>query len=405
MNWQNIYKNLKVKSEILKRKSDFLKILKSGMKENEKIYLYGDKQIIKFVAYIFNVCNYKSKLVIANTNTVHNALPIQSDAVISDIVAQKGKIIAIYSILEKLNTCILAAGEINHFYNMWTVNNELISLYKNTIHDNMLSISQIDFMITEKCSLKCSECLNLMQYYEKPQNLSLALLKKTIRDFMESVDEIGELHILGGEPFMNPEIYEICQYTASFSNIKSVVIFSNGTIVPNEEKLKLLDKEKTIFYFSEYGVEKQRIDSIIEILKKKHFLYHKEDYTKEKWIKHSAFLPNNLGKESIDELYAKCDGRKCPTILSNKFFVCEYIANAVRLGAIPYDAGNWISIEETKDLKMQLKTYMKRDSAPNACYFCDRLVYRDEASKQYVEPGRQLKLPLEYKRISENTRG
>ena len=31
----------------------------------------------------------------------------------------------------------------------------------------------MDVVITERCSLKCKDCANLMQYYEKPQNSDL----------------------------------------------------------------------------------------------------------------------------------------------------------------------------------------------------------------------------------------
>ena len=42
-------------------------------------------------------------------------------------------------------------------------------------------------MITEKCSMKCKDCSNLMQYYENPINSDLNLLLKSIDKVMNSV--------------------------------------------------------------------------------------------------------------------------------------------------------------------------------------------------------------------------
>ena len=40
-------------------------------------------------------------------------------------------------------------------------------------------------MITTKCSLKCRNCSNLMQYYTKPQDTELNQLFKSIDNLMK----------------------------------------------------------------------------------------------------------------------------------------------------------------------------------------------------------------------------
>ena len=44
------------------------------------------------------------------------------------------------------------------------------------ITGNKLIVKSIDVQITEKCSLKCKDCCNLMQYYERPQDSNLEIL-------------------------------------------------------------------------------------------------------------------------------------------------------------------------------------------------------------------------------------
>ena len=62
-----------------------------------------------------------------------------------------------------------------------------------------LNIKNLDVQITERCSLKCSHCSNLMQFYEKPVNEDLDLLFSSLDRFMECVDKIYEFRVLGGD--------------------------------------------------------------------------------------------------------------------------------------------------------------------------------------------------------------
>ena len=48
-----------------------------------------------------------------------------------------------------------------------------------------------------------------MQYYKKPQNSEINVLFKSIERFMECIDNLDEFRVLGGDPFMNKELYKI----------------------------------------------------------------------------------------------------------------------------------------------------------------------------------------------------
>ncbi len=38
---------------------------------------------------------------------------------------------------------------------------------ENDKNNNILNVKHLDLVLTEKCSLKCKDCSNLMQYYAK----------------------------------------------------------------------------------------------------------------------------------------------------------------------------------------------------------------------------------------------
>ena len=57
----------------------------------------------------------------------------------------------------------------------------------------MLFIRSVDLILTEKCSLKCKDCANLMQYYEKPINIESEELIGDLHDICSIADEINEI--------------------------------------------------------------------------------------------------------------------------------------------------------------------------------------------------------------------
>ena len=65
----------------------------------------------------------------------------------------------------------------------------------------------VDIVITEKCSMKCVDCSNLMQFFEKPINYKIEDMTEAIDLICSYAHEIYEFRVIGGEPFMNKDIH------------------------------------------------------------------------------------------------------------------------------------------------------------------------------------------------------
>ena len=92
------------------------------------------------------------------------------------------------------------------------------------VDDEKIRIHTLDWVITEKCSLKCRDCSNLMQYYKKPENIYIEQLKDEMYNLLKVVDEIMDLRIIGGEPFMHTEMFNIIREFLLCEQIKNVSI-------------------------------------------------------------------------------------------------------------------------------------------------------------------------------------
>ena len=87
------------------------------------------------------------------------------------------------------------------------------------VTNNKRVLKSIDVQITEKCSLRCKDCSNLMQYYERPVNDDLDKMFLALDRFIECIDKIYEFRVLGGDPFMNKELHKIIDKLVSYKKV------------------------------------------------------------------------------------------------------------------------------------------------------------------------------------------
>ena len=133
--------------------------------------------------------------------------------------------------------------------------------------DTKTYLRSVDVVITERCSMNCESCCNLMQYYERAKNTDEAILK-AIDIMSKNVDHISEYRIIGGEPLMNKKWAEITKGILDQDPNRTVYIYTNGTICPKDEVLEILRGRKVHFYITDYDDLSKNIDALIKSLNK-----------------------------------------------------------------------------------------------------------------------------------------
>ncbi len=118
----------------------------------------------------------------------------------------------------------------------------------------------IQWHITEKCNFNCVHC------YKEPfrKDLSFEQLKivaDRIKEFVEEKNYSLTISITGGEPFLKQEVYELVSYIDKFSCVVGINFITNGSIIPDEKKLKSLSKFNKI-YISLESIDPQINDII-----------------------------------------------------------------------------------------------------------------------------------------------
>ena len=70
----------------------------------------------------------------------------------------------------------------------------------------------LEIPITTKCSLRCKGCSNLIPCYKKQSDYDINILVKSIKMFLECINNIVYVRVLGGEPFLSRNLYRVIKY-------------------------------------------------------------------------------------------------------------------------------------------------------------------------------------------------
>lgn len=267
------------------------------------------------------------------------------------------------------------------------------------LNQNKLFLRSIDLIITERCSLKCKDCSNLMQYYKNPKNGDIDMLLKSIDIFYKVIDEVMDFRLVGGEIFMSKEWPTIVRRLANEPKAKRIVLYTNGTIIPNEKDLLCLKNDKVLIIISDYGILSRNLIGLKKILEKNKIAYYILEI--DEWLDCSAIKPHNRSIEQNKETFKICCAKNMATLSDGKLFRCPYAANAARLQAVPdykddyvdlfQEPLNGATLQETKN---KVKDYFLDKDYLKTCEYCNGR----PLSGNQVPPNVQIKKPLPYKK-------
>lgn len=267
------------------------------------------------------------------------------------------------------------------------------------LNPNRLFLRSVDIIITERCSLRCKDCSNLMQYYEKPKDSNTDILLKSIDAFCLIIDEVMDFRILGGEPFMNRNWPIIVKRLIEESKGKRVVLYTNGTIIPDEKGISSLKNDKTLVIISDYGSLSRNLMGLKQILEKNKIAYYVLEI--DEWLDCAGITPHHRGIDQQREIFRVCCAKNMATLSDGKLFRCPYSANAARLQAVPDYKNDYIDLfQEPLDstgihkTKNKVRDYIFNKEYLETCDYCNGR----PLSGFEVSPAAQAEKPLTYHR-------
>jgi len=261
-----------------------------------------------------------------------------------------------------------------------------------------LNIKNLDVQVTERCSLKCAHCSNLMQFYEKPVNEDLELLFSSLDRFMECVDKIYEFRVLGGDPFMNKEMHKVVDKLVSYEKTEKVIVYTNGKIIPKGPNLECLKNKKVILDMTNYGSLSTNHNAIVKVCEDNNISYSETLTTV--WQDCGEILPfQKRTEEEKRRKFIDCCNSDQLSLLKGKLYRCPFSANAENLNAIPLNKEDQVDLSDTQisreELKIKIKNLVYNKEYITACDYCNG---RDYTVKK-IKAAEQTKKPLPYVRV------
>jgi len=258
-----------------------------------------------------------------------------------------------------------------------------------------LVFNAIDIQVTEKCSMKCIDCSNLMQYYEKPINADKNLLESSIEKLLFAVDKIYDARVLGGEPFLYNELDRVLVMLANSTKVQKITVYSNATFVPKEHLLIALKHPKILVEITDYDELSKRHREMMDVFDQLGISYitHKP----QNWTDSARIVKNNLTDSELSTMFERCCVNDALTLLHGKIYHCPFSGNAHNLGAIEFDESDWVDvslISNPEDLRINLKAFYFKKNYQTACKYCLGRDYTQEQVVPAIQTKKSIPIPI-----------
>ena len=243
--------------------------------------------------------------------------------------------------------------------------------------DEELVVGSIDVCMTTRCDLKCKGCGSLMPMYSHPKDVEIDLILHSLDRFFSVVDRVFRVNVIGGEPFLYPNMDQVIDYLNNRDEVIKVVVPTNGTVVPENPKLyETLRNPKNHVRISHYEAFDKKAGKLLTRLQEEKIdhsikVFGKDTYL---WYDFGDYELRNRNEEELAAQFYECEV-EWMSLYRGKLYPCPRAAHSIDLGLQPAE-GNYIEIVDESvtldELKVNLEKFVYETSFYPACNRCDR---------------------------------
>ena len=247
-----------------------------------------------------------------------------------------------------------------------------------------LWVDKVDVCITTKCNMRCDGCDHLIPYYKEPAHLDKDRVIASIRKLDEASDRIFHLNILGGEPFLDPDLKYILEAVPS-EKCDLVQIVTNATIIPSDpELIDVMRRKKVVVLMSGYSQTEGSRNAFIEMLKREGVAYH---VYYPAWTDFGAPQDYHHDQKELKRQFFACK-ESCHNLRDGKLYACFRSSHGSALGLVPCGEDEYVDLlnNSAKENRKQLRRLIWRHRPLLACQYC----LRGTAKNVGIVRGKQL---------------
>ena len=232
-------------------------------------------------------------------------------------------------------------------------------------------------VITQKCSLRCRDCGQRIPYYSQPVNYPVENIVNDIRRYAAAFDVVPEISLQGGEPFMHPDVAEICRQVARIANIVFISFITNGTILPSKSQLNQLASCGADVHQSDYGELSRKKDRVAAACRSQNvysdILYTRSNMMWERW---APFRKHHRNPQENDRIYQGCISTKlCCQIMAGELHRCSVSMHGSHQGLVPKNDEDYICLHDDNasddEMSSRIRKFLSQRKALTVCDYCD----------------------------------
>jgi len=218
-------------------------------------------------------------------------------------------------------------------------------------------LAYYEINIVDHCNITCAGCSHFSPIAEKRFS-PLEAVQSDLRRMSELTKQnVYELHILGGEPLLHPDLNEIFITAREIFPNTIISLITNGVLLLKQEEAfwDVCMENKITIEVTKYPINLD-YDKIVQTVESKGIAFKFHSYTG-KATKTLYKMPLDLdGKQDVDKSFSNCTlANRWIALMDGKLYTCQVAPNAFhfnkRFGAsLELEDGDYLDIYKVKDI-------------------------------------------------------
>lgn len=253
---------------------------------------------------------------------------------------------------------------------------------------------RIGYIMGQFCTLRCRYCFEGVPRIPEPILSTPEKIQKDVQKFANGCYFLKYVELIGGEPFLHPKFKEILRGLLGLSNIGYIQIFTNATIVPDEELIEILKSPRIIIQVSDYyefvnDETKKKIDKTKEIILREG-IQHKF-IANSSWMDMNDFSDFNKNEKTVEDCLKACVLANCHRLFDGILYKCPHQYAGVQQKKLDLIEGEYVDIHSYSDEELAVELGRMKDiTYLDACRHCSII-----ENAVIVPPGEQMKIKEE----------
>ena len=236
------------------------------------------------------------------------------------------------------------------------------------------NIDFVEIHLTEHCNLNCQCCSHFSQLAES-EFANIEVFERDIKRLSElSNGEVNIIHLMGGEPLLNPNCERFFELTRKYFDKTEIKLITNGILLlkQNDSFWQSMKNNNITLAPTKYPIKIDwgKIKDICDNMNIKLKFYNDANV-----IKTSFYNPLNLeGNENPEWNFRNCFlANNCLILDNGKLYTCSYIPNIRHFNKffnknIPISVNDYIDIHKARNYQEILQFLAKPIPF---CKYCD----------------------------------